>query len=343
MDKKIVVAFLVILLLGGILIYTIGERTVTTVGQENESTESEVLPSTEAEDPVDEVAASPEYLKDGEYVTTVKECNIEIPGVKKTYHFLYLSDMHILVMSDEVAANDRGTVQSRMQELGHDGHSSTEIFGQIISNANQAGLDGVLLGGDIIDFLSIANLEWLNDNLERLEAPSMLVTADHDLTCWWTGYSEEEQKELREQLPYEPLQVMDYHEFLIVGISNTTSPIQEEVVKQLKDIFALGKPVIIVQHVPIASIVDNELKEKSREAWNGKALLWGEDCSYEADGTTQEYLNMINDPESPVVAVLAGHLHFEYEGRINDKVKQYLFSPAYTGEVAYVTVKAPET
>ena len=136
---------------------------------------------------------------------------------------------------------------------------------------------------------------------------------------------------------------MDYHEFLIVGISNTTSPIQEEVVKQLKDIFALGKPVIIVQHVPIASVVDNELKEKSREAWNGKALLWGEDCSYEADGTTQEYLNMINDPESPVVAVLTGHLHFEYEGRINDKVKQYLFSPAYTGEVAYVTVKAPET
>lgn len=343
MDKKIVVAFLVILLLGGILIYTVRERAVTTVGQENESTESEGLPSTEAEDSVDKVAASPEYLKDGEYVTKVKECSIEIPGVEKTYHFLYLSDMHILVMSDEVAANDRGTVQRRMQELGHDGHSSTEIFGQIISNANQAGLDGVLLGGDIIDFLSIANLEWLNDNLERLEAPSMLVTADHDLTCWWTDYSEEEQKELREQLPYEPLQVMDYHEFLIVGISNTTSPIQEEVVKQLKDIFALGKPVIIVQHVPIASIVDNELKEKSREAWNGKALLWGEDCSYEVDGTTQEYLNMINDPESPVVAVLTGHLHFEYEGRINDKVKQYLFSPAYTGEVAYVTVKAPET
>ena len=89
MDIKIVVSFLVILLLGGILIDTIRERTVTTVEQENESTESEVLPSTEAEDPVDEVAASPEYLKDGEYVTTVKECSIEIPGVKKTYHFLF--------------------------------------------------------------------------------------------------------------------------------------------------------------------------------------------------------------------------------------------------------------
>ena len=281
-----------------------------------------------------------ERLLDGRFVTAVEERTIEIPGLENTYHFLFLADMHILVLSDEVAESERDMMQNRRLEFSSNGHDSAEIFGQIVKNANKAKPDGVLLGGDIIDYLSLANVECLNENLSRLKMPYLFVTADHDMSCWWTDYSEEEQDQLREKLNYEPVQVMDYDEFLVVGISGNTSQLQEDALERIREVFALGKPVILVQHVPLASVVDEDLRHKSEKMWDGRALLWGDDCSYDANETTQEFLDMVHAPDSPVVAILAGHLHFEQEGMVNDHVKQFLFNPAYTGEVAYITVKS---
>ena len=50
------------------------------------------------------------------------------------------------------------------------------------------------------------------------------------------------------------------------------------------------------------------------------------------------YLNLLLDPSSNVAAVLAGHLHFRYEGKITDAATQYIFNPAYSGEIAVFTV-----
>ncbi len=48
---------------------------------------------------------------------------------------------------------------------------------------------------------------------------------------------------------------------------------------------------------------------------------------------------MINADDTLVVAVLAGHVHYEYICMINDNVKQYVFNPAYLGEVVLFTVR----
>lgn len=281
-------------------------------------------------------------LGDGEYVTDVEERTIEIAGLEGEYHFLFFSDMHILVLNDEVYEGNREMMEGRRQAFSNNGRSSAEIYDRIIRNANKVELDGVLLGGDIIDFLSHANSEHLAAGLEQLEAPYLFVPADHDLMGWWTEYSEEEQEQMRQELDYEPVQVLDYGEFLVVGISNNTSQLKESALARIKEIFAQNRPVILVQHVPIDSKLDDGFRKKSRENWEDRVLLWGDEGSYEANDTTQEFLDLVDSPESPVVAVLAGHLHFRHEGMINDHVEEFVFNPAYEGEVAYITVKGVE-
>ena len=81
-------------------------------------------------------------LLEGGYVTDVEERTIVIPGLKKTYYFLYLSDMHILVESEEVAERDRETVKSRAEKFILDQKTSGEIFDHIVESANEMDLDG---------------------------------------------------------------------------------------------------------------------------------------------------------------------------------------------------------
>ncbi len=37
------------------------------------------------------------------------------------------------------------------------------------------------------------------------------------------------------------------------------------------------------QHVPLQSMVDTTLAEQSKEVWQDRALIWGEDCYYVPD------------------------------------------------------------
>lgn len=276
---------------------------------------------------------------EGGYVANVEERTIVIPGLVGTYYFLYLSDMHILVQNEEVAEADKEYVKIRAEEFASNGKTSAEIFDHIVESANAADLDGVLMGGDMIDFLSDANAARLNEGLAKLEIPYMYVTADHDLECWWTEYSDEEREALRAKLNFEDVEVMDCGEFLIVGVSDSTSQLTEGALEQIERLMSLGRPVLLIQHVPMDFGMDEELREYSRQNWDDRVLLWGDDTHYHANRVTQVYLDLVNSQDSPVVAVLAGHLHFRHECMLNGRMKQYIFYPAYSGEIALITVQ----
>lgn len=330
------------------------ESLVTEATLPEEMTGEEPVEETEPEEPEPSSEPEPEpvirmsnearkaVLLENGAAANVEERVIEIPGLREEYYFLYLSDMHIAIANEEIGERDRGTVQRRLEGFTRDGSTSGQVFGKITESVEDMDLDGVLLGGDIMDFLSEANSRCLKEGLGKLTVPYLYVTADHDLRTWWTAHSEEERDMLREELPYEPVQVLDYGEFLVLGISDSTSQLTESMLQEIRQAFALGKPVILVQHVPLDFGEDEPLKEYSRENWDGRVLLWGDDGNYRADDVTQEYLDLLQDSGCPVVAVLAGHLHFRHEGMLNDRIRQYLFYPAYSGEVALFTIKGTE-
>ena len=129
----------------------------------------------------------------------------------------------------------------------------------------------------------------------------------------------------------------------MVGINNNTSQISKKGLKKIKEVWQQGKPVILAMHVPLLSQLSDDLDKASKEAWQDRALIWGnKDCYYEPNERTQEFLDMVFAEDSPVVAVIGAHLHFAHEDQLNDKIVQYVFDASYKGTVGVITVKPAE-
>ena len=110
---------------------------------------------------------------------------------------------------------------------------------------------------------------------------------------------------------------------------------------------AKGLPVILFVHAPL---FEQALYERSVEFWNdGSAYLVGVDeehllsypeyaavsqCPTDATKRFVEYVNH----ERQIRAVLAGHVHFNFESRLPGGVMQYVTGRGYQGAVREITI-----
>jgi hypothetical protein len=60
---------------------------------------------------------------------------------------------------------------------------------------------------------------------------------------------------------------------------------------------------------------------------------------YAPDSNTETFLGMVYDPNSPVKAVLSGHLHFKHTVMLDDNTIEYVFAPAFSGNIAKIIIK----
>ena len=97
--------------------------------------------------------------------------DIVIDGISGDYELLFVTDAHAVIPLDTQeqtdAAEETEQIQNYAQErykgfLGEDGTSSAEQFSRVVDYANEEEVDGVLLGGDIIDSPSRENLDFLS-------------------------------------------------------------------------------------------------------------------------------------------------------------------------------------
>lgn len=79
-----------------------------------------------------------------------------------------------------------------------------------------------------------------------------------------------------------------------------------------------------------------------RAAWQDRNLTWGNDTSYVPDDITSQWMNVVYGESSPIVEVLAGHLHLTWDGMIKEKTHQHVFSQAFSGYVGLITVNGDE-
>ena len=278
--------------------------------------------------------------------TVFDEKEIEIPGLQKEYTIAVVNDQHIIVEDGDYAKEKEEEVDSRYGLFcNEEGVHSSDAWQGIVEDVNNLQPDGVVLDGDMIDFFSQANLDCLMEGLKEIEAPAMYLRADHDLASWYsdTLTSKEISKKEKAVWEMDSVMVQDYDEFLVVGINNNTSQISKKGLKKIKEVWQQGKPVILAMHVPLQSQLSDDLDKASKEAWQDRALIWGnKDCYYEPNERTQEFLDMVFAEGSPVVAVIGAHLHFAHEDQLNDKIVQYVFDASYKGTVGVITVKPAE-
>lgn len=272
----------------------------------------------------------------------IDEKEIIIPGVQGEYEFVVVNDQHIIQLSDEYTDEKSEEVEQRYNSFRNVNRTlSSDAWMEIVKKINEIQPDGVILDGDMVDFFSESNLACLKDGLDQIQVPTMYVRADHDLALWYNDTFTPEYVQAREKeiWPMEDVMVQEFEDFLIVGINNNTSQLSENGLERIKEIWKRHKPVVLAMHVPLESRIDRGISNASKEVWQDRALIWGENSCYVPDEITKQFLDMVYEKNSPVVAVLGAHLHFAYEDQINDNIKQYVFDASYKGTIGLVTVK----
>lgn len=304
---------------------------------------------------------------------TWEKVHVTIPGMRENKKLLYVSDLHLITESDQIAPSELENVRARMAWSSHDGMTAEEAWPIWVDYLNIIENDGILFGADMVDFGSKSNVECLKKGLDRLEDPWLYVRADHDYApAYLNGIYESESIGYQREIDgtYDDVMFLEYEEFIVAGWNNSTAQMTPEGLEKMKQLFAMEKPVILLTHVPIQPMVEAEgqsgsdaltnskqgssgqgaserqedcksLTDASKEVWGDRVLLWGKqgtECFYQPNETTQEFLQMIYDENTPVVEILCGHLHFSWDGRVTRKVHQHVFGAALDRHAGVVTI-----
>lgn len=281
--------------------------------------------------------------KQKEYIREVYQENIVIPALTKSYRFLYLSDVHVIIKS-RVEIGCFGNTDARMDGFKNNkGKSSYEQFPYWVQYANY-NVDALLMGGDIIDYLSDENVNYIKDNLKKLKIPYLYTMGNHDSYVPWDdiGFIGDDKNLLGLfRKGNTEVQIQDYGDFNVVSVNDYAeaglAKISKKALKEFKKVYNTDKPMILIVHVPLCTENTDALKEQTVKTW-GSPLLFGENCGYDLDDTTKEFLDMVVSDNSPVVAVLSGHLHFYHKDMLNDKIVQIVSDYSAHGYGTVITV-----
>ena len=281
---------------------------------------------------------------------TFENITLEVEGLKRDYVFLWIADLHVIAEDlGEVAPDDLETVLARREKAFRNPQSkmtSLQIWQELVPCVNQSRADAVLFGGDICDFGSLSNIQVIKNGLAQLQKAFLYARADHDIAPWWLAERKTDEVNALEHSidGNEPIQVLEAEDLLVVSFNVSTSNLPEDGLRRFKQLYAKGKPILLITHVPFHSLVDPSLGEKSASRDGQKRnLTWRKGCYYSPNATTQDFLDLVCANDSPVFAVLAGHLHFSWHGQLTKRTSQHLFEPSYRGNIGVISIKRKTT
>ncbi len=325
---------------------------IETIPTEIPETEQET--ETETEQPETEEDLYPEPA----YSFYIEDVYVVVPGLEREYNIAWVSDLHMI--SDHEPAEDVTSMalfelDSRYEKtfLSPDGWHADELLPEIIKYLNHENPDALILGGDIIDYCSRKQIDLLKENFAqlRLDPEKILyIRADHDCAIKHNGgaFSQTQAYEMQAEIDgYDPSRIyIDLDELRIIGVNLSYKNISDEDLQYTLDAYETDKPVIAVTHVPYYSTTDTSLAEASMKARN-TLYYWGPVSDYVPNENTRKLFEKIYDEsdDRQVVQVLAGHLHAPWDGMINYKTPEHIFSPAFSGAIGMVHVvpEKPDT
>lgn len=289
------------------------------------------------------------------YEFQTEEITIKLPNIKEEKTIAWVSDVHMISdneATDDVKEEFMETVNFRydfFKTLDDEEMNSKDLWPEIVNYLNYHHFDGVILGGDIMDYCSRKNMDHFVAEFNRLNqsVPTMYLRADHDMGFWYGGEAMTE--ELAASMHASEVadgdddtkKCLDFGEFVIIGINrstkNMTAEYAELVNQWYDEALEQNKPVIIATHVPYASQLDGSLEELSMQVKN-KIYYWGGGDYIPYDSGKKYFDKIIYHENTAVKQVLAGHLHHTWDGALTDNVKQHIFTPAYEGSIGIIHI-----
>lgn len=267
---------------------------------------------------------------------------ITIPGVEGEYEFLFLTDLHLAIKTREDVGL-YGDADERIRAFANaKGTVSAEQLPQWISFANKNRFDAVFMGGDMIDYYSCENVEYLGQQIAGLEMPYIVTLGNHELFSPWEEQVPEESEIYDLFTDNEgAFQILEYEDFVICSVDNEAYQVNEASLTAMREWMEENpeKPMILLAHVPFYTENDRELLQTSVSVW-GQALVIGTgEGTRDTTEVSREFMDLILGEDSPVVAVFTGDNHFYYKGNLTDSITQWVGAPAYGGDGMVIKVR----
>lgn len=264
------------------------------------------------------------------------ERKVHIPELTSDYEIWFMADSHVIVENGNEDEQTKAYASERKPGFEHEsGYSSDVIFSQFIDMANEEMPDLILFGGDIIDFPSEANVEFIKSELQRLTVPYIMTYGNHDWTFPWEYMTEEGKAKYRPML--EEVMTNHYAEFTdltVVAVDNSSNQVEADAMESVTNVTENGKPTILLIHVPLST---EELIAKAKENWANPVTLGMQvHGGIAPNEASTELWNMTHDDESMIKAVLAGHVHFTHEEALSDATVEIVTDAGFKGKATKI-------
>lgn len=315
--------------------------------------ETEIETESESEETESEMVYEPSA-----YDFRTEEVTVKVADLSREYTLAWVSDLHMITdkeAAEDILEEDLPRLKDRYSALYENipeaiptepgGLHGEDLWMDVIDYLNYHHFDGIIFGGDIIDYCSKSNMNYLQTGLSKLnpDVPVLYLRADHDYGYGYGGdaTTEELTHKMQAELDGDDLEqkYLDFDEFMVIGVNESTRNLPAEEMRIIREQMEEGKPLILATHVPFASQIEEEeqsLENLSMEV-RGKIYYWGGE-QYQPDEVTGELLERLYDKHTPVKAVLAGHMHAPWEGKLTDRVTEHIFSPGFSGVIGIVHV-----
>ena len=281
-------------------------------------------------------------VSDKEITLNITEETVDVEELHDEFKILFLADSHISLCDDrDPGLSFRALERSVMYRT--DDLEAWDRFDALMDEANKGDYDLILLGGDIIDSAMYASIDYLKDRLEKLDKPYVYLLGNHDFEYGDEYFSEKSYKEylprLKELRDGTPYQIREYENITVFTVDDNNNQIAKEALDAYKEEAAKGKPMVVALHVPLEPATGSkQFLKRCEEVYgeygvsqDGHSTLFIGENGIRPNNITKEFMESVLSEDSPVVLVLAGHIHFYYKEMLNDRIVQIVTDPAFSG------------
>ena len=272
----------------------------------------------------------------------VKSIVIEA-GAEKPFSILHVSDTHLTAVYQH---EDKWKQEMSRADTPIFGAKQEEALAEAIAYA-KAHCDFLLHTGDLIDFVSAANLDLVRRYLPK---GCLGALGNHEYSHYgWLAKKagtagpgrEETRRMLSKFYPFRlPIAAKEVNGVVFVAIDDADGTVSEEVVVQFRHIVKRGKPIILCMHVPLYT---PGICQAGRRWWKKDADAANPELSLpdfkrqRSDPVTRDFIATLKK-EPLLKGILSGHLHLTAQDRFSPTALQYVAGPNFSFKAQMVRV-----
>ena len=250
-------------------------------------------------------------------------------GAAKPFSVLHVSDTHLTAVYPN---EDKWKQEMARADTPIFGAKQEEALAEAIAYA-KAHCDFLLHTGDLIDFVSAANLDVVRRHLSK---GCIGALGNHEYSHYgWLDKKagtagpgrEETRKMLAKCYPFKlPLAEKEVNGVVFVALDDADGTVSKDQIEAFRRIVLRGKPIILCMHVPFYTSgicrVGKRWWKKGSDEVNPELNL-PDFKRQRSDPATRDFIEYLKG-EPLLKGILSGHLHMFAEDRFSPTAMQYL-------------------